>query len=321
LLILHAKPTDEEEGPGESPTIELDVDHDNEGEGQISIYALAGYMGPRTTLVKGRIGYCRVTVLIDSGSTHNFIDQKLSRCLGLSVKPIEFFWVTVANGEKLGCHERHDEVGLLIQDLEITTTFYSLPLNGLDVLLGIQWLAKLGPIICDWSKLSMTITREGRTFETRSFDLPLGQAVSNALTGHEVASGGEVFAVAVQPTQSQPACSIPDAIQVILLDFPGVMEEPKALPPSRAYDHRIILKDGSEPINVRPYRYAHFQKAEIERQVTDMLISGLIRPSTSPFSSPILLVNKKGWHVVFLYRLSWFEHGNSERSLPNSNSG
>ena len=58
-------------------------------------------------------------------------------------------------------------------------------------------------------------------------------------------------------------------------------------------DHHITLKERTEPINVRPYRYAYFQKDEIEKQVHDMLKLGLIRPSTSPFSSPVLLVKKK----------------------------
>jgi len=62
---------------------------------------------------------------------------------------------------------------------------------------------------------------------------------------------------------------------------------------SREIDHHINLKEGTEPINVRPYKYAYFQKAEIEKQVHDMLKLGLIRSSTSPFSSPVLLVKKK----------------------------
>ena len=79
----------------------------------------------------------------------------------------------------------------------------------------------------------------------------------------------------------------------MLQEFEDIYQEPKQFPPEREIDHHINLKKGIEPINVRPYKYAYFQKAEIEKQVHDMLKLGLIRSSTSPFSSPILLVKKK----------------------------
>lgn len=48
-----------------------------------------------------------------------------------------------------------------------------------------------------------------------------------------------------------------------------------------------------KPVNVKPYRYAPTQKDEIERQIQEMLINGIIRPSQSPYASLVLLVKKK----------------------------
>ena len=82
-------------------------------------------------------------------------------------------------------------------------------------------------------------------------------------------------------------------LESLLSKYSEVFEEPVELPPVRMHGHRIYLKEGTQPINVRPYRYPAFQKGETERLVTEMLTNGIIRPSNSPFSSPVVLVKKK----------------------------
>jgi len=64
-----------------------------------------------------------------------------------------------------------------------------------------------------------------------------------------------------------------------LKEYADIFAEPKTLPPHRSHDHKIILKEGTSPINVRPYRYPALQKDVIEQTVKEMLEAGIVRPS------------------------------------------
>lgn len=72
--------------------------------------------------------------------------------------------------------------------------------------------------------------------------------------------------------------------------------------------HAIKTKD-EIPIHTKSYRYPFIHKPEVERQMKSMLDQGIIRPSNSPWSSPIWIVpkktdasGKKKWRIVVDYR-------------------
>lgn len=80
-------------------------------------------------------------------------------------------------------------------------------------------------------------------------------------------------------------------------------KETVALPPLHTHMHTIPLLPNATPPNLRPYRYPHHQKTEIEKQVEALLATGFIRPSSSLFANPMLLVKKKDetWRLCIDY--------------------
>ena len=98
--------------------------------------------------------------------------------------------------------------------------------------------------------------------------------------------------------------SVDPRLQQLLSKFSGLFMEPTGLPPQRAHDHHIPLQDNSNPVATKPYRYPYYQKTAIEKLVTELLNTGVIRPSNSPFSSPVVLVKKheESWRMCVDYR-------------------
>nr|XP_009789507.1 PREDICTED: uncharacterized protein LOC104237120 [Nicotiana sylvestris] len=94
----------------------------------------------------------------------------------------------------------------------------------------------------------------------------------------------------------------PVELKEILNSFEDVFQKP--LPPERSQDHAIHLQPGISPVNVKPYHYPYFQKHVMQQLVTEMLKECIIRPSNSPFFSPMLLVRKKDgtWRFCVDYR-------------------
>jgi len=102
----------------------------------------------------------------------------------------------------------------------------------------------------------------------------------------------------------EPSQDLPPEISKVLQDFADVFQEPKEFPPQREVDHPIVLLDNTKVVNQRPYRLPFHQKNALEELIKHMLASQMIRPSLSPYSSPVILVKKKDgtWRLCVDYR-------------------
>ena len=273
---------------------------------EITLHALTGWTVNKTMRIRAMVNGRELVILVHSGSTHNFIRDKVSSRLKLPFSSIKPFNVKVASGEPFQCEGKFKNVEVQIKNATFRVTFFSLPLIGIDVVLGMQWLEELGIVVCDWRNLAMMFMWENQVHVLKGVKSQKAHVLSLEVMPPKGTDGGLPFDLQTL-TKDDRACErtkvAPDILRLTEA-YAELFQEPNHLPPQREIEHRIHLKEGTDTVNVRPYRYAHFQKEEIERQVQEMLQIGLIRPSTSPYSSPVLLVKKKddSWRFCTDYR-------------------
>ena len=85
------------------------------------------------------------------------------------------------------------------------------------------------------------------------------------------------------------------------LDLPRVVCEYKdvfsdelpGLPPQRVVDFSIELHPSTSPISMNPHRMAPIELQGLRVQLQELLDKGFIRPSTSPWGTPVLFAKKK----------------------------
>ncbi|TYK11164.1 Transposon Ty3-G Gag-Pol polyprotein [Cucumis melo var. makuwa] len=243
---------------------------------ELSINSVVGLNDPGTMKVRGSLQGKEVVILIDCGATHNFVSKRLVTSLQLPIKETAHYGVILGSGTAIQGKGICESVEVQMKNWIVKEDFLPLELGGVDVILGMQWLYSLGVTVCDWKNLTLTFYDNEKSIE-----------VAELKTSHK------------EEREETEEKLIP-----ILNQFSDVFEWPEKLPPRRSIEHQIHLKEGTNPVNVRPYRYAYHQKEEMEKLVNEMLASGIIRSSASPYSSLVLLVKKRdgSWRFNVDYR-------------------
>nr|GEU56488.1 hypothetical protein [Tanacetum cinerariifolium] len=136
--------------------------------GAISILnSLIGQGSPCSLQLWGMIGSGTVHVLIDNGSTHNFVRRDVMEKICLLVQSTKPFKVYIGSGETLLCESICSWATLNMKGLTMEVDLYVLPVKGLDVVLGIQWLQKLGKVTHDYSQQTMEFSLANTTYSLK----------------------------------------------------------------------------------------------------------------------------------------------------------
>ncbi|XP_065849153.1 uncharacterized protein [Euphorbia lathyris] len=258
----------------------------------------------KTLKLMGSIEGIPISILVDSGATHNFISGRLVKSLGLHEEEGRTIVIRMGDGYKIRVSKHCPNLKIGMGDFECEIKALVLDIWCLDVILGIDWLQTLGEVCHDWKLKKMKFWRDGKQVELigtypNHHEPPALQVwLEDEGKGRmEIKSKEEGRQNAMEGVQLEQ-------IEEVLGKFKSVFAEPRGLPPPRKTSHAINLVPGSGPVCVRPYRYPHYHKDEIQRQVTDMLEQGIIRNSSSAYSSPVLLVKKKdsSWRLCVDYR-------------------
>ncbi|XP_010533307.1 PREDICTED: uncharacterized protein LOC104809111 [Tarenaya hassleriana] len=272
----------------------------------LTLHSMVGLTSPKTMKVRGWIGNQSVVVLIDSGASHNFLSKELLGVLPIKLAGTVGYGVCLGNGLTVQSAGICCGLELTFPEYSLVSDFIPLELGGADVILGIQWLQTLGKVQFDFAKLEMKFSVDDKMIRLVG-DPNLHQSlVAFKTLLKTIREGDQGFLVGFGSVEVGivEEKSLPEGLQGLLDSFRGVFREPEGLPPIRGHGHGILLQQNTSPISVRPYRYPHAHKEEIEKLVRSMLKAGIIQPSQSPYSSPVLLVKKKdgSWRFCVDYR-------------------
>ena len=145
----------------------------------ISFNALVGITTPQTLKIEGNIKKKKVIVLIDSGSTHNFIHYKVAKELNCFLYPTPECQVMVENGGTINCSGKFHNIKLTMGEFALNSPILSIPMGGIDVVLGVQWLQSLGTIYFNFQEIFLKFFWEGKEVELRDIGGMSGNIISS----------------------------------------------------------------------------------------------------------------------------------------------
>jgi hypothetical protein len=121
----------------------------------ISLNFLTVFSIPQNLKLISYIKHRKVIILVDSGSTHNFIHLCIAQETNFYICAVNNFQIMISNGGSMKCGGRCKNVCLQIGEYHLKSHMFVINMGGCDIFFGAKWLRTLGPIIMDFKELTM----------------------------------------------------------------------------------------------------------------------------------------------------------------------
>jgi hypothetical protein len=186
---------------------------------------------PQTLKLIGYIKHRKVIIMIDSGSTHNFIHHRIAQETHCYIHVVNNFQIMIANDGFMKCGGHYENVHLQMED----------------------WLRTLGPMIMDFKALTMQFDQEGHQYKFQGIIVASPQFISSHRMEKMLKKGrcGVISQLhAIRATETPPVLH---DLQDLLSKHQMAFSTPQGLPPSHSvHDHSIPLLPKSLPPNICP---------------------------------------------------------------------
>lgn len=116
----------------------------DENEMHISLNVLSGEDHPKTLRVRALVENQVILMLIDSGSSHSFVNASLVERIGYQPVQINTMVIKVANGEEMLCEKMITRMRWWVQVYIFQHDMKVLELEGYNAILEVDWLGKWG---------------------------------------------------------------------------------------------------------------------------------------------------------------------------------
>ncbi|GBG67275.1 hypothetical protein CBR_g88564 [Chara braunii] len=250
------------------------------------------------------IGGRKDVAYYDTCSTRNFISRACVERLRLQgqvqhlSRPVES---TCANKQRMVVNDYLQNVECCFPyaggELRHRVSFLVSDDLPMDILLGMYYLFVVQPQF-DWDQKVVKHTLPGggtarlRKFKASSLIEFYGCMCAAAFYNYYKQNQEEGMCLVYVSAAGEPV-KMSSEIEGVVAKYPDLFEEPTGVV-EREVVHAIEIIPGSSILKGRIYQMSPGELDELRQQLKELIEKGWIRPSVSPYGSPVLFIPKKG---------------------------